>query len=630
MLASSLLLCALQPSHQLHLPQHHTMSLLLLDMLPMELLQLIGNMLNDDHRPSVTSFSLVNRQCRRAVGQVLFRRVRIDVKSPEGLATEVERWSTILVVNDGFRHVRKVDILGDMYEDWKKRHRRAESPEHDGSQCADFQYEDSWLPLSSFIDRMPALKDLYYRCGTEFPCCLLAVLTKDTISPCRLHLTNFGLKSLRRRGSEDITGPLALSRDDLALVTSANLYAIKLYGCGFSAGVADYNFDAIAELVARACPAVKEVQVRQRRSLTSPGARRRKSYPGLKLDQEASPVIRDLGAKAELTELSLGSRPTLTLAAWQSHTNFEVLRTLRINGDVDAAGLVWAARFARFPSLSKFEVESNAGTVSSVTAIVESLPSLQDLTVHGEVSEAMITAIIFYHGETLMRLALPNLSCQADQIADFLEDCPYLEHLSITVKRTQGYFKEVSLYRELGAYPQLRSICLNLDCSVTSRLAPTDPTALQDYKQEQIRQSLVNCAIDKTLAAEIFYVIAMPRSPGVPPRVPHIRKVEMSIINAGLAIAPGAVLASLLQEGHVYRHFERRWMCTMDPRDDRSGKVLAEENKASRDARKLYEDGLGEEVLELGGLEAVFRAMWPEGANGDWRDDWKSFPLDAS
>jgi hypothetical protein len=68
-------------------------------------------------------------------------------------------------------------------------------------------------------------------------------------------------------------------------------------------------------------------------------------------------------------------------------------------------------------------------------------------------------------------------------------------------------------------------------------------------------------------------------------------------------------------------------MCTFDPRDDRPGKVLAEEHKESRDARKPQEDD--EDLSELGGVEEAFRAMWPEGPTGDWRNDWKSFPLHA-
>lgn len=71
------------------------------------------------------------------------------------------------------------------------------------------------------------------------------------MSPCRLHISDFSLSSLKRHVSEDIDGTLEFSPSDLALLTSPNLDAIALSGTDFSCGVSDYKFEAIAELVAR-------------------------------------------------------------------------------------------------------------------------------------------------------------------------------------------------------------------------------------------------------------------------------------------------------------------------------------------------------------------------------------------
>jgi hypothetical protein len=586
------------------------MSLLLLDMLPMELLQLIGNMLHDDHKPSIASFSLVNRQCRRAASPALFRRLSIRIQSPERLATDMERWTTTLEVNDGFKHVRELVARGSIYNDWERQLRK-QDPGPKSARSGSFDYEQAWLPLARFVERTSGLKDLFYWGSTPFPICLLRVLPQDTCSLCRLHLGNFCLRSLKEKVLKDIAEPLELSPSDLALVTSPNLYAIAALGSAFSAGGSDYKFDAIADIVARACPAVKEVHIKQLRNKGAPRARLRKPYRGLKLNREASQAIRDVGAKAELTSLSLGH--SRTLQEWQQRTNFDVLQTLKLMGEVKAGILDWAARSARFPSLSTLHVSNPIGGQSSTTAFLESLPSLKDLTIVKAVNESMISAIVKNHAATLERLSLPDLLFAADTISKAMDGFPCLKHLDIKVRRTEGDFTEVALYTELGAHPQLRTLCLKLDCTI-------DLTSYT-YTQEDIRRSLVNCAIDSTLAAEIFLAIAKAKTPGPP----HIRSVELNVVNAGHT--PYNHISSIMQPFYLYQHFTRRWKCSFDPRDDRPGKVLAEEC-GGVEARKFREDSWAE-LLKLGDMEAAFRALWPEGATGDWRDDWKSFPLHA-
>jgi hypothetical protein len=579
-----------------------------LDMLPMELLQLIGNMLHDDHKPSVASFSLVNRQCRRAASPMLFRRLNISVRSPEHLATDMQRWTTTLEVNDGFKHVRELVVWGSIYNDWERKLRKPDRGPN-SLRSASFDYEKAWLPLARFVGKMPGLKDFFYRCGTPFPSCLLGILPQDTISLCRLHLDNFDLRSLKKRGLNGIAEPLELSPSDLALVTSPNLYGIVLLGSASSAAGSNYKFEAIAEIVARACPAVKVVHIKQVRTKS---ARLRKPYRGLNLDRDASRAIRDVGAKAELSSLSLGHRRTLQ--EWQQHTNFNVLQTLKLMGEVKADVLGWAAKSARFPSLSTLHVPNPTGGDSSTTAFLESLPSLKDLTIVEVVKSSMISAIVKNHGATLERLSLPDLLFRVDTISKVMNGCPYLEHLGIKIKRAEGDFTEVALYTELGAYPQLRTLCLNLDCAI-------DLSSYR-YTQEDIRRSLVNCAIDSTLAAEIFFAITKAKTPGVP----HIRSVEMNVVDAGHTLYHGTH-SSIMRPFYFYQHFTRRWKCSFDPRDDRPGKVLAEE-RGGATARKLRENSW-EELSKLGDVEAAFRALWPEGATGDWRDDWKSFPLHA-
>ncbi|KAH8731950.1 hypothetical protein GQ44DRAFT_269833 [Phaeosphaeriaceae sp. PMI808] len=186
------------------------MELLRLDMLPMEVLQAISDILHLSCAPSVARFSFVIRQCRRAASPALFRSLRIHATSPGRLADDVERWTSTLLANDSFRYIRQIVIWGDIYHDWN-RQAHQQVPDANGKQSAPFDYEKSWLLLAHFLDRTRGLKDLLFECGTLFPSCLLAVLPKPNLSPCRLHISDFILDSLEQDLSNGFTEPLELN-----------------------------------------------------------------------------------------------------------------------------------------------------------------------------------------------------------------------------------------------------------------------------------------------------------------------------------------------------------------------------------------------------------------------------------
>ena len=174
------------------------MAFIRLDMLPIETLLAIGDILESLHKPSVASFSLVSRQCRRAAASVLFRTVNVIVEGPEQLASEVDRWTSILLANDSLRHIRAIRISGDINRDW----------DADDSPSACFNSKAAWMPVARLIEKMPGLRHLHFCCDDYLPVCLLEELTKDTLSSCRIHWTGFRLSSLKQSHSLDLTKPV--------------------------------------------------------------------------------------------------------------------------------------------------------------------------------------------------------------------------------------------------------------------------------------------------------------------------------------------------------------------------------------------------------------------------------------
>jgi hypothetical protein len=590
------------------------MALPQLDVLPSELLRAISHTLDTSHKQSVANFSLVNKACRSAAAPALFRLLTIRVETPRRLADDVQRWTHILLANDSFKRVRQLAISGDVY-----RHLRSYTNEHEShdnsSQAESFHSEKPWLPLAHLIEKFSGLKDLYFHCNTTLPPCILRPLLSTSV--CRLHITDFRLEGLRQPSSSDLTEPLELSANDLELITSSLLYAIA-----FSSSIAttsrrvDYTPEAIFEVVGRACPALKEVEIVQKRTKASPRAKRKRTYPGLKLDQQAYPLIKLPDAKAKLASLALRGRQP-HLQQWLQHTDFDCLRVLKMTGTMDLSALDWVAESVHFPSLSTLEIETvqapGEHDETRTTKVLESLPGLKELTIIGLWTVRTLKAISNQHGITLQRLSLLDRTCSLDEIRMFRDACPYLNHLAITIPRMQGNGNEVAIYKELGSNTQIQSLVLNLDCASTA-----------EFDENVVTQrTLINCALDNMLAASIFDHIAGAKPTGSAPLI----SVELNVVNARDAVSRED-WGSQQERARVYRHFTRRWMCSKHPRDDWRGGAIAVEHEASRLARE-HSESMGDQPPKLGELKSAFRALWPQETSHDWRDDWKGLPLQS-
>jgi hypothetical protein len=395
-----------------------------------------------------------------------------------------------------------------------------------------------------------------------------------------------------------------------------------LYAIAFSSSIAttsrrvDYTPEAIFEVVGRACPALKEVEIVQKRTKASPRAKRKRPYPGLKLDQQAYPLIKLPDAKAKLASLALRGRQP-HLQQWLQHTDFDCLRVLKMTGTMDLSALDWVAESVHFPSLSTLEIETvqapGEHDETGTTKVLESLPGLKELTIIGLWTVRTLKAISNQHGITLQRLSLLDRTCSLDEIRMFRDACPYLNHLAITIPRMQGNGNEVAIYKELGSNTQIQSLVLNLDCASTA-----------EFDENVVTQrTLINCALDNMLAASIFDHIAGAKPTGSAPLI----SVELNVVNARDAVSRED-WGSQQERARVYRHFTRRWMCSKHPRDDWRGGAIAVEHEASRLARE-HSESMGDQPPKLGELKSAFRALWPQETSHDWRDDWKGLPLQS-
>lgn len=143
--------------------------------LPPESLHNVCEILEATYRPSVRSFALACKQCHHTANAVLFRRIRLNVKSGgQRSQDDVRRWIAILEHRDSFRHVRqihiKLEVSGIM------------APDKNNVPTSD-EIDTAWKPLIALIERLPALYDLIYsdpKRRRQLPPCLRAAAERTS------------------------------------------------------------------------------------------------------------------------------------------------------------------------------------------------------------------------------------------------------------------------------------------------------------------------------------------------------------------------------------------------------------------------------------------------------------------
>lgn len=530
----------------------------------------------------------------------------------------------------------------------------------------------AWTPVANLIKTLPNLTKLVYNCRNQFPPCLLNVLHSHH-PQCRLYHHTFRLRSLRSKFD-------CLDPHELAVAMSPCLYSVKLRCSQFNEDAEpDQNLQAILELVAGLAPNLKEVFVFY---MAIPKSQHPSSdppwhgLPGFVRDKTGSLTLLSITGRLP----SPVSFPDL-LQTWANHTDFSSLRHLSLGGAYDQGTresrlglstpeLEFLAQACSFPQLESLHIllmrryhrtenvdpHANAKYINAATAFFDSPRPLRKLSVAGSILPEILDTILGRHGRTVVDLKLcpfedtwarplqyipyVPMTITKAHILQIEAHCPVLESLSISIKRTMSDASEVALYTSLARIEPLQSLFLTLDCS--NWRVQRDPDLEyeawfdEDDKEKfdgpwrvlrrgHVRQNLINCAVDETLARSIWDAIAQHKDGK---RLLSLQLYTTGAMNFGL---PGQVSRMV----DIARHLSRSWRLERGIRDDEQDALhvreLGLQARKARDeevqAKWEAEGGVQDHEQSHAGVQ-VFRRIWPEKEIGrSWIDDWTSYPL---
>lgn len=209
-------------------------------------------------------------------------------------------------------------------------------------------------------------------------------------------------------------------------------------------------------------------------------------------------------SKGFLTSLELDAKYGLdqgTLEIWSQHTDFAVLRMLKMYCDASADALEWAAAHCNFAALTsltialreKYRQRNTPAPFDEelhyqLNRFLQSLPPLTQLDLSGDFSCSTFRIVIEQHGKTLQSLRLEpteRTKFTSGEVESLVRHCPGLEDLTLIVERSKGNAREASIYRNLGTLLRLQNITLILNSSdLTVCPDATDSPSRPDIEDE--------------------------------------------------------------------------------------------------------------------------------------------------
>lgn len=668
--------------------------------LPPEMLQQIAGYLNDSHRPSLFAFGLASKICHDATIPSIFYHIRLEIDSREALQRDVDALVKSLARTESACHVRCLSIKGHLQLPVKPKiegYKSGTSDRHswfkttgvdeilsdeepyvtapyvvyDEPVIAKSSEEDlAWLSVVGLIKTLPDLAKLVYDCRNQFPPSLFDAL-HNYHPQCKLYHLTFRFRTLLW----GIPYPY-----EMALATSPCLYSVKVI-CGErdSQGDDDFNQEAMMELAAGLAPNLKEVVIVNLFPENSwrYDRRPRESWRGL-------PGFVTGQSIGSLTSLSLLGKVNLNLLGmlhdWAKHTDFSHLRYLTLGGGygcedmgMNDEAIEWIVENCSFPQLKTLHIRldrhdhraDNPNYVINAIALLSFFEPLEQLSVSGPLEPKILDAILDRHGQTLTKLSLrPSeneysldaprvrreipMTITKEHILQIHAQCPVLEELAVSIKRTKSDALEAEIYKSFGRMGRLRSLFLILDCSNWSvaRGPDLEDNTLFDtvdretwrtdefVKKGHLRETLMNCAVDDTLARSIWETICQNKAGQ------KLEALKMWTYGGG-HFGHG-------KYGHipnVVDNLSRSWLIERVTRDDgdiinvrelgqrareaRDQQVTDRYKRSAHKRRGVDDDVIEPEVVAEGSDEVqVFRRVWPrkEGSK-DWRKDWSSLPL---
>ncbi|KAK2836995.1 hypothetical protein FQN49_006515 [Arthroderma sp. PD_2] len=649
-----------------------------LEQLPWLVLDLVCEYLADidSRRRNLFAFSLTSRRCCYGADSQRFRYIRIAVSGRGKLHRDMEQLSEILGVERRWRHVRRVKIIGRMPlagqvegeeneievalplsvidpeegDEEGKRFRYGYEPPSSFFVPREFsieeeteQHNEAWFPLALFIAQLPGLKDLIYACPDQIPRCILSTLHQHHPNS-RLHISHFLLRSLSQpRGGTPVICP-----DDLALATSPCLYSITVPNrYYYSQGWVNYDEEAALQMVAASAPRLRIVNMwnyyeDRPYSDSPPPSPWRGSFIDIKRGLPASP--RTIGCLQRLVLLgpSIGTFPS-GLARWTSHNDFSKLQCLGLGFSMifqrDIQALTRMAENGEFRSLHTLGLDTSytfypcvggdrVDIDDATSLLLQNLPPLKVLKLRWPAAEKTFSAILDHH-RTLceLRFALthnPSSTLKpylisSEHVRKLQQNCPNLQEVTLQIPRTRGNEQEVQIYQAVGGLRRLKRASLYLDCQINDCTRAYDDCKLTP---SIIRDSLLNAAVDSSLALSIFRAISSASASASSNHRSTFQHLRLLTGTRALERRPGLDLETAMA------WVGRSWACTRDPREGHETEVIVEEirKKERLEISEKIDRILARDNKACPGCRDIWSELWSLGT-GDLKENWSSVPL---
>lgn len=638
-----------------------------LESLPFELLQYICTFF-ESSLIHLKSLSLANHRCRSATIAVLFRSITFaSDDKPEGAFEKRVEFLSNILHSVGEKHVRELEI--DYYTRIRcTRTRRSLLSEDNDCDLEEIssinpkyiwndegrtrphgplyiqQGPTDWLPLARLIEKLPNLSHLIWSHPTSVPSCVITSLH----SRCKLHLPMFCF-------SDDV-GTVEQYAKDIAPVLSSVCVQFPSAPPSATTQITD-SVRLFLEMVVGTAPKLRDV--RASFGVDWDTLRPRGDFQlerGLRSLMSTTPTS-SLSLKRKLRRLvrfeigeGKGSSYTPAMNAehlqiWTEFLDMSSLQTFHLAKPSEDT-LVWLTAHRPFTGSLKtlmLHVEiyplPEPQYTNAVDSFVASLPPLRALRLEGGYSLRNLQTSTEVHGSSLRKLwALYNFRNQSvvfdlDLLKDLRLRCPNLEDLRLTIRRTKGDSTEVAMYNILGSFPFLTTIVLTLECSNPNLLTPlpahqrggihppypanlyppggTSPYPLANRPtRNDVRDSLINAAVDSTLARSIYTTISRSKHPSSRP----LKQLTIHPTGGG-TFANRATLPGLPE---CFWRLERKWRVR---RESGTGDIEIEET-GDVELRPWKK-----EMRLQRALREIFEGFWPVEGKGDWRRVWWSFPL---
>ncbi|KAH8422541.1 uncharacterized protein LDX57_000295 [Aspergillus melleus] len=513
-----------------------------------------------------------------------------------------------------------------------------------GSQFEDCHTDDHvWKPLAEFIKTLPGLRHLIYQYFSQFPPCLLEALHHHRPG-CKLHLYSFNMRS----ASDE------LGAYETKLLTSPCVRSINSWCQGFiepgqdNQIVLSHPGDFLMCHAVVTAPALKRVQVD---ILPVRGGARRAGYSqkGPKIVAAHENILTSLHSLRLHRRYAKITRDILE--RWTKHADFSQLKVLGIIGSIVTEALEYLGSNCNFPSLQSLFLDlsldyaddlsefDNDAYQEDMVHFLCRVPPLLSLSLSHMPRGMDVERVAQHHGSRIRRLTITKYPLKEHDLKCLAKYCLRLEYLKLSLERSFGDANELALYSALGSIPRLVEIELDLYTPDRHTRNETHPEhsegdsydefheqncTLWKYgkaeyiKNGYLRDTFMNCALDKDLACSIFRAI----SAGKPQNISRsIRRLSLNMTGGRIIGRHDEFNDNCITQ--LVIKVSGRWKIERNPRHDQQNDLIATNlDPGSKKKMRSHNNPSRSNV------EEVLSRLWPGVQDmSDWENHWHSFPL---